>query len=32
VASHDLLPLAEPPPLAGQERHTGAAEEDLRSP
>jgi hypothetical protein len=32
VVGHDLVPLAEPPPPAGQEQRFGAVEEDLRGP
>jgi hypothetical protein len=32
VAGHDAVPLAEPPPPAGQVRRVGAVEEELHGP
>jgi hypothetical protein len=32
VAGHDLVPLEEPPPPAGQVRRASAVEEELRAP
>jgi hypothetical protein len=32
IPDHDLVPLSEPPPPAGQVRAAGAVEEELRNP
>jgi hypothetical protein len=32
VAGHDVVPLAEPPPPAGQVRRAGVVGEELRGP